>query len=130
VSADGWQDALDEAERPLREALAGVAAEAGPGADPAVVRAAFARRVRSRRRLRAALARGVASEARGAYGIANGYEPVPGAPGTLRRRPGGPLPRAAQERLARALDLPLHLLDEAAEGGGPGGRHRSPPGRA
>jgi hypothetical protein len=56
----------------------------------------------------------VASEASAAYGIAHGYEPVPEAPGTLRRRPGGPLPRAAQERLARTLDLPLRLLDEAA----------------
>jgi hypothetical protein len=103
-------DAFDEAEAVVDEALEGVWAETG-GNDEAGGRL-FAQRVASSAALRTALALVHARRYATPSDGVRGDEPVPGEPGRVRLRGGGPPPRPQQERLALEGDLPNSALDD------------------
>jgi hypothetical protein len=113
-------DAFDEAEAVVDEALEGVWAETG-GNDEAGGRL-FAQRVASSDTLRTALALVHARRYATALDIVRGDEPEPGEPGEVRVRGGGPPPRTQQERLALEGGIPISALDDvtrALEAEGP-----------
>jgi hypothetical protein len=103
-------DAFDEAEAVVDEALKGVWAETG-GNDESGGRL-FTQRVASSDTLRTALALVHARRYATALDIVRGDEPVPGAPGEVRLRDGGPPPREDQERLALEGGIPSSACDD------------------
>ena len=86
-------DEFDEAEGVVDEALNGVWAETGGNAEAGG--RLFAQRVASSDALRTALALVHARRYATALDIVRGHEPVPGEPGEVRVRDGGPPPRPA-----------------------------------
>jgi hypothetical protein len=110
ASSPRRDDAFDEAEAVVDEALEGVWAETG-GNDEAGGRL-FAQRVASSDALRTALALVHARRDATASDSVRGDEPVPGEPGKARVRRGGPPPRPEQERLALEGGIPSSALDD------------------